>query len=125
MAFVDCYHLLSQTFLFLQFSDFSMVLRKIITPINTFLTNNQLKYFNFISITGAMGICFPYLGEFQPTKHREKILCWMELFWTVGIILLPRKLQEFLIFIHSTFLLIFSSLSSYCLVSDSNGFQIC
>ena len=36
-----------------------------------------------------MGICFPYLGEFQPTKHREKILCWMEMFWTLGIILLP------------------------------------
>jgi MFS transporter, VNT family, synaptic vesicle glycoprotein 2 len=36
-----------------------------------------------------MGICFPYLGEFQPTKYREKILCWMEMFWTMGIILLP------------------------------------
>lgn len=36
-----------------------------------------------------MGICFPYLGEFQPTKYREKVLCWMEMFWTVGIILLP------------------------------------
>jgi len=36
-----------------------------------------------------MGICFPYLGEFQPTKYREKILCWMELFWTFGIIALP------------------------------------
>lgn len=36
-----------------------------------------------------MGLCFPYLGEFQPTKYREKILCWMELFWTFGIIVLP------------------------------------
>lgn len=36
-----------------------------------------------------MGICFPYLGEFQPTKYREKILCWMEMFWTIGIIVLP------------------------------------
>lgn len=36
-----------------------------------------------------MGICFPYLGEFQPTRYREKILSWMELFWTLGIILLP------------------------------------
>lgn len=43
----------------------------------------------FCRITGAMGICFPYLGEFQPTKYREKILCWMEMFWTVGIIFLP------------------------------------
>lgn len=38
-----------------------------------------------------MGICFPYLGEFQPTKYREKILCWMEMFWTMGIIVLPGK----------------------------------
>jgi MFS transporter, VNT family, synaptic vesicle glycoprotein 2 len=45
-------------------------------------------YFCF-SITGAMGICFPYLGEFQPTKYREKILCWMEIFWTLGVIALP------------------------------------
>lgn len=22
------------------------------------------------SVAGAMGICFPYLGEFQPTKYR-------------------------------------------------------
>lgn len=36
-----------------------------------------------------MGICFPYLGEFQCTKYREKVLGWMELFWTAGIILLP------------------------------------
>lgn len=36
-----------------------------------------------------MGICFPYLGEFQCTKYREKVLGWMELFWTGGIILLP------------------------------------
>lgn len=47
------------------------------------------RFFNGFGITGAMGICFPYLGEFQPTKYREKILCWMEMFWTVGIILLP------------------------------------
>lgn len=48
-----------------------------------------LRFLNGFAITGAMGIVFPYLGEFQPTKYREKILCWMELFWTCGIILLP------------------------------------
>ncbi|XP_062552077.1 synaptic vesicle glycoprotein 2C-like [Armigeres subalbatus] len=48
-----------------------------------------LRFINGFAITGAMGICFPYLGEFQPTKYREKVLCWMEMFWTVGIILLP------------------------------------
>ncbi|KAJ1520729.1 hypothetical protein ONE63_003824 [Megalurothrips usitatus] len=48
-----------------------------------------LRFLNGFAITGAMGIVFPYLGEFQPTKYRENILCWMELFWTCGIILLP------------------------------------
>uniref|UniRef100_A0A182J0Q5 Major facilitator superfamily (MFS) profile domain-containing protein n=1 Tax=Anopheles atroparvus TaxID=41427 RepID=A0A182J0Q5_ANOAO len=48
-----------------------------------------LRFINGFAITGAMGICFPYLGEFQPTAYREKILCWMELFWTFGIIVLP------------------------------------
>lgn len=48
-----------------------------------------LRFFNGFGVAGAMGICFPYLGEFQPTKYREKILCWMELFWTFGIIALP------------------------------------
>ncbi|XP_008544409.1 synaptic vesicle glycoprotein 2C isoform X1 [Microplitis demolitor] len=47
------------------------------------------RFFNGFAITGAMGICFPYLGEFQPTKYREKILCWMEMFWTIGVIALP------------------------------------
>lgn len=48
-----------------------------------------LRFFNGFGVAGAMGICFPYLGEFQHTKYREKILCWMELFWTFGIIVLP------------------------------------
>lgn len=64
--------------------------------------NEYLNHFNLFfpflfgcRITGAMGICFPYLGEFQPTKYREKILCWMEMFWTVGVIILPRKFFRF------------------------------
>ncbi|KAJ8985612.1 hypothetical protein NQ317_015105 [Molorchus minor] len=48
-----------------------------------------LRFLNGFAITGAMGICFPYLGEFQPNKYRETILCWMELFWTFGVIVLP------------------------------------
>lgn len=47
------------------------------------------RFFNGFAVTGAMGICFPYLGEFQPTKYRERVLCWMEMFWTVGVIVLP------------------------------------
>lgn len=60
---------------------------------NVMMGNNQelMRKHYKNRITGAMGICFPYLGEFQPTKYREKILCWMELFWTLGIIVLPCK----------------------------------
>ncbi|XP_060801756.1 synaptic vesicle glycoprotein 2C [Amyelois transitella] len=47
------------------------------------------RFINGFAVAGAMGICFPYLGEFQQTKYREKILCWMEMFWTLGVILLP------------------------------------
>ncbi|XP_023941835.1 synaptic vesicle glycoprotein 2C isoform X1 [Bicyclus anynana] len=47
------------------------------------------RFVNGFAVAGAMGICFPYLGEFQQTKYREKILCWMEMFWTLGVILLP------------------------------------
>lgn len=49
-----------------------------------------------------MGICFPYLGEFQPGKYRETILCWMELFWTVGVIVLPGKLKHWCIMFNLT-----------------------
>lgn len=53
--------------------------------------SNDQPFLAVCRVAGAMGICFPYLGEFQPTKYREKILCWMEMFWTVGIIILPGK----------------------------------
>ncbi|XP_025423749.1 synaptic vesicle glycoprotein 2C-like isoform X3 [Sipha flava] len=34
-------------------------------------------------------ITYAYLGEFLNAKYREKFLCWMEIFWTIGVILLP------------------------------------
>lgn len=57
--------------------------------------------FYIYSVTGAMGICFPYLGEFQATKYREKCLCWMEMFWTVGVIVLPRESHLVISFIRN------------------------
>lgn len=48
-----------------------------------------LRFINGFAVTGTLGICFPYLGEFQPTAYREKVLCWLEVFWTGGIIMLP------------------------------------
>uniref|UniRef100_A0A8D9BLM1 Synaptic vesicle glycoprotein 2B n=1 Tax=Cacopsylla melanoneura TaxID=428564 RepID=A0A8D9BLM1_9HEMI len=48
-----------------------------------------LRFINGFAVMGTLGICFPYLGEFQPTAYREKVLCWLEMFWTGGIIILP------------------------------------
>lgn len=77
---------------FLCFFDFLMVLGKIVNDyiifFNNFLDISLSSPYHF-RITGAMAICFPYLGEFQSTRYREKILCWMEVFWTIGIIFLP------------------------------------
>uniref|UniRef100_A0A1A9VFU3 Major facilitator superfamily (MFS) profile domain-containing protein n=1 Tax=Glossina austeni TaxID=7395 RepID=A0A1A9VFU3_GLOAU len=59
-----------------------------------------IRFFNGFNVAGTMGIVFPYLGEFQPTKYREKILCWMELFWTFGIIMLPESDKALEILVH-------------------------
>lgn len=50
-----------------------------------------LNFMIFFRLSGYLGICFSYLGEFQPKIYREKVLSWLEMFWTVGIILLPCK----------------------------------
>ncbi|KAL5245387.1 hypothetical protein ACI65C_012797 [Semiaphis heraclei] len=47
------------------------------------------RFFSGFGLSGYLGICFSYLGEFQPKIYREKVLSWLEMFWTVGIILLP------------------------------------
>ncbi|XP_050540651.1 synaptic vesicle glycoprotein 2B-like isoform X2 [Daktulosphaira vitifoliae] len=45
----------------------------------------------FMSGFGVSGVTvlYSYLGEFVKAKYREKFLCWMEIFWTAGIIILP------------------------------------
>ncbi|XP_048516103.1 synaptic vesicle glycoprotein 2A-like [Athalia rosae] len=48
-----------------------------------------LRFFNGFAIIGQSAMVFPYLGEFQPSKIREKILAWMEMAWTTGITILP------------------------------------
>ncbi|XP_036143311.1 synaptic vesicle glycoprotein 2B [Monomorium pharaonis] len=47
------------------------------------------RFFNGFATLGTLGTCFPYLGEFQPTKFRERYLCWMEMFSVAGLIVLP------------------------------------
>uniref|UniRef100_A0A2H8TZE7 Synaptic vesicle glycoprotein 2B n=1 Tax=Melanaphis sacchari TaxID=742174 RepID=A0A2H8TZE7_9HEMI len=46
------------------------------------------KLMSGFGISGVT-VFYSYLGEFVSTKDREKYLCWMELFWTFGVILLP------------------------------------
>ncbi|XP_060861423.1 synaptic vesicle glycoprotein 2C-like [Metopolophium dirhodum] len=50
-----------------------------------------LIFCKLMSGFGVSGVTvfYSYLGEFVNSKNREKFLCWMELFWTFGVILLP------------------------------------
>lgn len=43
----------------------------------------------FVSIIGATSIIFSYLGEFFSIKDRDRILGRLEIFWNVGVIILP------------------------------------
>lgn len=43
----------------------------------------------FVSIIGATSIIFPYLGEFFSIKHRDTALGRLEIFWNIGMIVLP------------------------------------
>lgn len=43
----------------------------------------------FVSIIGATSIIFPYLGEFFSVKHRDNVLGRLEIFWNIGMIVLP------------------------------------
>ncbi|XP_015127766.1 synaptic vesicle glycoprotein 2A [Diachasma alloeum] len=48
-----------------------------------------LKFFSGFSISGHSTVVFTYLGEFQSGKIRERMLCWMEMAWSLGLIALP------------------------------------
>lgn len=43
----------------------------------------------FVRIIGATSIIFPYLGEFFSIKDRDSVLGRLEIFWNIGVILLP------------------------------------
>lgn len=47
--------------------------------------------FIFFRIIGATSLVFSYLGEFLSIKYRDQVLCKLEIFWSVGMILLPSK----------------------------------
>ncbi|XP_015127875.1 synaptic vesicle glycoprotein 2B [Diachasma alloeum] len=48
-----------------------------------------LKFFSGFSANGQTAVVFTYLGEFQSSRLRERILCWLELTWSLGLIGLP------------------------------------
>ncbi|XP_046404788.1 synaptic vesicle glycoprotein 2C-like [Ischnura elegans] len=37
----------------------------------------------------AIPICYPYLGELHSSKYRSRALCWTEVFWALGTVLVP------------------------------------
>ncbi|XP_050422928.1 synaptic vesicle glycoprotein 2B-like [Adelges cooleyi] len=47
------------------------------------------RFFSGFGVSGYLGILFSYLGEFQPKIYREKVLSWLEMFWTLGAVALP------------------------------------
>ncbi|RZC36930.1 synaptic vesicle glycoprotein 2C-like, partial [Asbolus verrucosus] len=56
---------------------------------NTFQLFLICRFFNGFGIIGATSIIFSYLGEFASKKHRDVMLGRLEVFWNVGVILLP------------------------------------
>lgn len=47
------------------------------------------RFFSGFGIIGATGLIFPYFGDFLSLRHRDVMLCRLEVFWTLGTILLP------------------------------------
>lgn len=47
------------------------------------------RFFSGFGIIGATGLVFPYFGDFLSLRHRDVMLCRLEVFWTLGTILLP------------------------------------
>ncbi|XP_054014399.1 synaptic vesicle glycoprotein 2A-like isoform X2 [Hylaeus anthracinus] len=47
-----------------------------------------LKFLSGAAMNGQSAVVFLYLGEFQPTKYRNKMLSWMEMAWVLGMIIL-------------------------------------
>ncbi|XP_046387178.1 synaptic vesicle glycoprotein 2C-like isoform X3 [Ischnura elegans] len=47
------------------------------------------RFFNGFGITAASTLVFAYMGEFLPSSKRDQMLCWLELFWSFGVVVLP------------------------------------
>ncbi|XP_071449373.1 synaptic vesicle glycoprotein 2B-like [Hetaerina americana] len=37
----------------------------------------------------AIPVCYPYMGEMHSSKFRSRALCWAEMFWALGTVLVP------------------------------------
>ncbi|CAG9765156.1 unnamed protein product [Ceutorhynchus assimilis] len=47
------------------------------------------RFFNGFGIIGATSLIFSYMGEFLSVKHRDKYLGKLEIFWNIGVLILP------------------------------------
>ncbi|XP_035740991.1 synaptic vesicle glycoprotein 2C-like isoform X1 [Vespa mandarinia] len=47
------------------------------------------KFLSGFSLSGQSGTLFVYLGECQPTKYKETLLSWLEMAWTLGLMVAP------------------------------------
>ncbi|XP_045496972.1 synaptic vesicle glycoprotein 2B-like [Colias croceus] len=57
--------------------------------VQTFPAFLACRFFSGFGIIGATGLVFPYFGDFLSLRHRDVMLCRLEVFWTFGTILLP------------------------------------
>lgn len=56
--------------------------------IQSFLVSHKF----FSRIIGATSLIFTYLGEFLPKNRKDMVLGKLEIFWDVGMIMLPGKI---------------------------------
>ncbi|VEN47199.1 unnamed protein product [Callosobruchus maculatus] len=78
----------------------SLVIDFLAAVVSSLVKNFELfsicRFFNGFGIIGATSVVFSYLGEFLSEEHRDVLLGRLEIFWTVGIILLPGVAWPFL-----------------------------
>ncbi|CAH1996795.1 unnamed protein product [Acanthoscelides obtectus] len=69
------------------------VISSVVTNFEVF---SMCRFFNGFGIIGATSVVFSYLGEFLSEEHRDVFLGRLEIFWTIGIIILPGVAFPFL-----------------------------
>lgn len=63
---------------------------------------------------------FSYLGEFLSVKHRDKYLGKLEIFWNIGIIILPGKQWNKVSFYYPNYLIL-SCITNYEFIQNNKN----